>query len=320
MPLEGDAFATGVPVFDFNRSLTLQSMESGVFCLQPEQNRMIVLFKVPGGDDSPALWIDPWSSVVIAPSGRYASAQAENRMLGFYRTEDLSVDVTTPQTFAGASACDATLAWATKRERVACVIDLDGRGEVRIVDVPDEGSNVALVPVTGEYDYGPDEAFGRRRVFSPHGRWLAFAGANSLYLAEIEPSPQLRLVLPETPPDIRMELCFSPDERWLAKQSGTQLSLYDLDSPDVYPLRMNPDSPVVLPDSCEEDFVSDPDNWCGNARRANHFAWSPDSTSIAYETSVGTLWLVDVSHPGMTDEDDLVHCDQDCTRQFQFQP
>jgi len=49
--------------------------------------------------------------------------------------------------------------------------------------------------------------------------------------------------------------------------------------------------------------------------------WSPDSTTVAFETNDGTLRIEEVtSQPGVTDGVDVVACDHDCTRQFAFQP
>src|SRR5262249_37647260 len=110
------------------------------------------------------------------------------------------------------------------------------------------------------------------------------------------------------------ELAFSPDEKSLLWHHGPALVVLKLDgSGQPYGLNV---SSLQSPLTCEEDFLSDPNNWCGDTHDPPIIAWSNDSLFVAAITSTGGLVSFDVRRS--TQPFDV--CLSSCTDKFGFQP
>jgi hypothetical protein len=254
---------------------------------------------------------------VIDPQGAYTAATAGGA-LSLYRADG---GVSNPAA-ATVAVCPQLLAWSGAQERLACVADVQAstppstHGEIHVIDWPDTSRPPSSVTVSGfceknsnpisnsscsasEYDYTQARAFGQRRLFSPNGRFLAFATIHTssqpsddfLYWADLStdaPHINGKDLFPNggTIDDTsRVELLFSPDETYIAEQRSTLLVVHKLVLAASDPanavlvigtgLRASP--------PCSEAFASAPERWCGNPRNVVEFDWSSDSRFIAFD-------------------------------------
>jgi hypothetical protein len=120
------------------------------------------------------------STAAFAASGRFVARVVANSTLQL-----LEAASATPFARSADGQCGAVLAWASNPERVACVNDVEGGGEVRLFATdrlpatdPSEVPIVGSTLVRGDYQSGylERDAEQRRRVFSPRGRYFASRG------------------------------------------------------------------------------------------------------------------------------------------------
>jgi hypothetical protein len=189
------------------------------------------------------------------------------------------------------------LAWASARDRIACADERGGTNQVVFFDLPGTagGSLNELPGLSEEYVYASGEHSGRRRAFSPSGRWFAFASDANLHVVAIEDGvPRLASTLPSaalgTPPGA---LAFSPDEAFLLIGAGNVLGWIELERGQRGFAQLS--ASALVNDFCSERFSDGERSWCGAPARAPELSWSSDSNQIAFRSSLGTLQLIDVS-------------------------
>ena len=157
-----------------------------------------------------------------------------------------------------------------------------------------EGRGDSVSSSLVEYLYPAGEYLGRRRAFSPSGRWFAFVSDASLYVARVDgEAPRLAVTLPSAVLGTRPgALAFSPDEALLLIGAGNSLALIDLEQGGGSPLSLS--ASALIDDSCSERFNDASSDWCGAPSRAPSLSWSSDSEHVAFRSSLGTLQLLDV--------------------------
>jgi hypothetical protein len=261
----------------------------------------------------------------LAPSARYTARTVVVNGTSELQIFDAANSASPLTTTAG---CPIFLGWAKQQERLACVADLTeaSGSEVRIFEL---AASTLLPPtiVRGDYQYSQGEAYARRRAFSAQGNWFAFASTNHLYVATLTGgTPRLG---PGEPSRVsgdtaRIELAFSPNERWLLEQRAQNLLLHGLNSTASFePFQINVD-PLTPPAQCAEGFWEQPDSWCGNVGTSRALAWSPDSRWGAFLTASGLLQVFEVRlepSPELSDRFSVNDaCGSTCVGRYEFQP
>jgi len=293
-------------------------------------------------------------SAFLAPSGHFNAALREDK-LELYSTasdEPLQVVETDP-------SCQRFLSWAEGRERMACVVDVpaDAQGtrhsEVRIFDLQNR-NKLTMSPLRDychknedgatscealQYDYDAASASRQPRVFSPSGTWFAFTtgsaspDGNYLYLADLRRQPfTLKRKLAGTGNGSSAvspsRISFSPNEQYLMRQLGTSLGIQAVETgTSTWLLKFDADDAGTV-ETCNEDFLFEPDEWCGGATGKAPFTWSPDSKFAAYRSRSFTS----AAEEGVTIADfaqfptidahwfKAARCGTRCSGQFVFQP
>lgn len=283
---------------------------------------------------------------LIAPSGSYSAQVDADKLLKVLTAEGGYLNPPAATARAG-ETCPRLLAWAKGVERIACVADVPNtgdtttHGEVRIFDLEPGNDLLTMSTVNGfclddvaqfnvgscgqlqtGYAFGTQHAIGAARAFSPSGRWLAFSRAvrddHYLYWADLEASPMVlsgsRYLAGSSGPS---RLRFSPDERFLLFQQGSELLLQELTTST----RQYLDVTLPVGQLCTEDFPMAPDLYCGNTERTAGLQWASDSLAVAYRTA-GALTVVDITQfPGYLPFPlSAPECGQACSNQFSFQP
>lgn len=217
-----------------------------------------------------------------------------------------------------AGSCGRILAWAKGRERIACANSTDAGDQAAIFDI--DGSTTTLVasPIQGTPAYDENASGSRRRAFSFSGKWLAFTTDSELYVANLAGSAA---AVERTYPPFDgtsgspAELGFSPDETLLLANRAGELTLHPL-SGDASQRRLSDE--LASPGECSEDFLTNPDGWCGNDDYHPHFVWAPNSRFIAVKNAASAIQVWDVKQPPSVGP--LTPCAAACADQFQYQP
>jgi len=283
-----------------------------------------------------------WMTNVISPSGKYAAELDDGQVQIFDARQTL--DGNAIATSSEGQECPSLLAWARDRERFACVADLANpssgtHGEVRIFDLSAAGDHLEMTTLQGactespaacatqnsKYVYSEGLASEQARALSPSGRWLAFATASSgtdnyLYWADLNEVPY-RLkgkayhFTQATTVNSPTEISFSPDESSVLLRRGRQLNRWRLSNPSE---SLQVANDMVVGQKCSDDFMSGPDQWCGNTERSPMFHWSPDSAAASFRTASEIRvyeFSNNASHPLPA-----LACEEQCDGQFTFQP
>jgi hypothetical protein len=223
------------------------------------------------------------------------------------------------------SGCNALLGWSPSNDRLACVSDGAGGGNLRVYDFRD-GVLSPSQPVEGSYVYTEAEARFRRRAFSPDGHWFVFGNGFELYVADLRGSRFVQQLRTTNIDALRFpELAFSPDGRYLTRHQEERLflRLLDSDRPEVpFADRL----PASLP--CDEHLARSPQSYCGNGSSASsQVSWAGDSRSFLFSDVAGELQLIRVL-PLLSDGQSLhlervelrPGCGEGCVGRFALQP
>lgn len=265
----------------FSRGAQLLPSTGGVFVAEPETG----LEQFFPSDGRPPIAYGP--GVVVSPSGALAGGAREGA-LELFR----GLDPSRGAPFSSAPGCAALLAWASGRERVACA----GRdGELALFDVGAAADAiVALAPVRSAGLPDAVAASGRRRLFSPSGRWAVLASADNLFIVRADnPRPELWAALPSSVSSSAPGgLAFSPDETLLVIGAGNSLQLLDLEQGPESLRELS--ASALIDDTCSERFLDGSSQWCGSATEAS-VSWSRGSDLVAFRSALGTLEILDLS-------------------------
>jgi hypothetical protein len=275
--------------------------------------------------DAEGSYAVPHENVLIAPRGNFV-ARAVEGTLEVFRASEASGDDEGESTKH--SGCEAVLAWAADGARLACSAPAGTEDELVVFDVdPDTAQISDPVPVRSDRELPPFGATGFARQFAESGARLAFVDERTVYSA--------RVVIgssfvdfdfdfpPASSPESRVVLGFSPNEQLLLVHRGKHLSLFDLDDDSGERPMALEQLPTGL--GCQEDFAAPAGTHCGSERTSKRFAWSPDSTLVAFGTEDGALLVKDlrlldqsIVRPVAVADD----CGADCNagERFAFQP
>lgn len=333
------------PPADVSRLLgagvAVQAAETGFFLINSPNTIYRDLSEGIGTD------VEHLGTQFVGPSGRYTARLGPTgvpRLRSAPDDRDTAIEPEDPS-----ETCTRLLAWATDRERLACVVDVpngdgDDHGEIRIFDlkssparlqattlqgfcpgdVDDTTSGSCLVKRQG-YSYGSAQATGSPRAFSQSGRYFAFARAVPadlyVYLADLEAAPPqvpepIYLGIASTDPN-PIGFLFSSDERFLLVRRGPRLWIVELATRNVGVLR----DVLASSNPCSEDFLAAPAAYCGNTRPADFAQWAADSRIVAYRSNEG-LTITDLSPFPLKDVKVLpvADCADQCSGKFGFQP
>jgi WD40 repeat protein len=285
---------------------------------------------------------------LVSPSGKYSALLDGSPLLQILSAEEgyFGAPVATAKT---GDECPMPLAWARGAERIACVADVanaDGQtthGEVRVFDLQDSSGELEMSTVSGfcrddvwqlnaascttlgqGYGYGTAQAAGAARAFSPSGRWFAFAsvfeGKSHLYWADLGSRPfslkGSRYFRDAESSRASTHLTFSPDERFLLYQRGSELTRLDLNDSTLE----DGLSGARKIENCSDDFPARPNNYCGSDGDPATMLWSPDSKAFAFRQP-GALTVVESRSSSAARKVLLAtECIDQCSNQFLFQP
>ena len=327
----------------------LQPATSGFFMIA--EDLLIQFNPVPAQGPFAPVFVNNF----LSPSGRFTAHLLGNQLQLFFADSDQVVAATSePQ-----QTCTRFLSWAKARERMACVADApaDAAGvshsEIRIFDLDSE-NKLTMSPIQDychkgqdsttscealEYDYDQASADHQPRTFSASGQWFAFTTGsvspddNYLYLADLRSRPfTLKAKLTGTGNGsstvVPTNISFSPGDKYLMRQLGTSLSIQSVETGSSTLLLKFHSNEAESNETCGEDFLIDPTNWCGSANRRAPFGWSPDSKFAAYRSQGSTsaaeegLTVVDFAQfPAIASHWlKAKRCDGQCSDQFVFQP
>jgi len=331
--------------FDAPQAIVTQPYGPSVY-LQPNPNGFFMI-----GDNTyfnplaPAIQnpVPLWMTNVISPSGKYAAELDDGGQVQIFDAQR-TLDGNAIATSNNGEECPLLLAWASDRERFACVADVAStttgtQGEVRIFDLSPSGDHLAMLPVQGactgspafctaqpnEYAYDSERASDQARALSPTGRWLAFASASSstdnfLYWVDLNEAPyhlkgKAYYFSTATTANSPTELAFSPGEEYVLLRRGNQLHRWQLANPNSHQLLT---SNMSLGQNCSDDFMSGPEQWCGNTERSAMFHWAPDAAAVAFRNT--TEVNVFESSNNYIYSLPALACQGQCDGQFAFQP
>ena len=263
------------------------------------------------------------TNVVIAPSGRY-TARAQAHQLALFRAIDNSADGAPHTQIAG---CDAILAWANGKERIACARQVGDQDEIALFDInltTDALTQAGIVSV-GNNPHDAQQL--RRRLFSARGARFAYTAGSSLFVSGYANGTQtiVNLPAPAAPADsASAALSFAPNEQLLLFHRGTQLFFVDIPN-RLAKVSLSDELPPSQP-CLENDSRSTTAGWCGAERPGAPFMWSPGSDLAAFQNADGRLQIVDLSARKALASFKPVSVDDSCSGgcvaagQFGFQP
>jgi WD40 repeat protein len=322
--IDGQFLPVGVVSTAFYEAqLRLQGGPLGFFAIDPDGPYLDFYNAGTGGTPN------QYGDAVADPASQYV-ARARAGQLQLFPTAAATGILETSAPPNQSSGCSTVLAWASQRERIACLSSVppaaidggtsdasSGASVVRIFDLNPSPVVISPADVRGSYDYPADDAFEKRRMFSPSGDWFAFTNGTSLYIANLrdgypkiaKPIVTYGILAPQSSVG---DLAFSPDEQLLLWHQETSLFVVRLEDLSVVALT---DGPFGAPGACTEDFVAGPD-WCGGVGSST-LAWSSDSRVAATMTSTGVLRTWDFESAAIAH---VNACTQGCAPRFAFQP
>jgi len=294
-------------------------------------------------------------SSFLAPSGHFSAALVEDELVLYSNQANEALEFEEDPDHG----CSRFLSWAAGRERMACVVAVpaDDRGnshsEVRIFDLQ-ERKKLTMSPIQDychknedgatscealQYQYDQASADRQPRIFSPSGKWFAFATGSSnpdrnyLYLADLRQEPfTLKSKLAGTGNGSTAvspsRISFSPDEQYLMRQLGTSLGIQNVETGSATWLTEFDADDAGTTTTCNEEFLFEPDEWCGSTTGKAPFTWSPDSKLAAYRGKSLTgpveegLTVADFAQFPTVDSHwfKAARCGTRCRGQFVFQP
>ena len=326
----------------FPVGVAVQPTDTGFYLISPDDTYY--------NDLTDGIWAfaEHWAIALVAPSGRYTSGLTVQGQPELFPAKTGRADAAI-EPADSSQTCSQLLAWATDRERIACVADVsntDGslHGEIRIFDVHDEPARLQATTLGGfcdgdsndtgvdscvvsreGYGFASAQAIGSARAMSPSGRYLAFARVLPtrvyVYFADLDARP-MRIAAPKIfdlagTSAVPLAFGFSPDERFLIARRGPRLSLIELATGSSTTL----DRGLADAVPCIEDFPAAPADYCGNSSTASAPAWSADSRTTAFRVAEG-LTIIDLSPFPRKDDKVLPApaCAGRCSGHFAFQP
>jgi hypothetical protein len=220
------------------------------------------------------------------------------------------------------------LAWAGDGARLACSAPAGAEDGLVVFGVdPDTAQISDPIPVKSDRELPPFGATGLARLFATSGARLAFVDERTVYSARVVVGSSFVDFDYDFPaassPETNVVLGFSPDEQLLLVHRGKHLSLFDLgDDRGEWSMALE-DLPAAL--GCKEDFAASAGTHCGGDRTGKRFAWSPDSTLVAFGTEGGALLVRDLrllDQSIVRPVDVASDCGVDCNagERFAFQP
>jgi hypothetical protein len=257
--------------------------------------------------------------VAVAPLGAYV-ALANDHTLNLYHPTDATLpSPPTTAPLAVAQNCDAILGWSAEQVRLACVDETQGTVISHSID-PVHGAVVSAA-IQGSEAYVSSGWQGNRRLLSPSGSWAALGNGTQLYLANLSltaPAIAWSATLANSPASL--ELTFSPNEQFLAVQSGTALRIFITNSAGI-------GRPIGTASAgaatCQEQLLWASD-WCGQEPNRSRTDWSSDSELLAFVDSDQQLVVLDlrayVSQGGIENVQVASNCGSDCIDTGRFQP
>jgi hypothetical protein len=282
------------------RGSRLRAGTEGVFVFPPSDLQIVYY---PADGSAPRVHDQiPRALRAMAPSGRYLARVAEPNL------ELLLADQTSILNAPAADSkpgCDAILAWARGRERIACATTEDG-GRVSFFDVNTATDRLSeRTHVLGTYALPKGSQTQRWRTFSATGDRFAFTSGDddSLYVAVFDDgTPRVHSLGPVALVDdsFHPELMFSPDERLLAVHRNRYLRVFYAKPKSVAFLSAS--SALRSSVRCEEDFAGRTGPYCGEELPAAPYAWSGDSRWLAYQEETGTLKVMDLRRQKETED------------------
>ncbi|MEO6602143.1 MAG: hypothetical protein ABIQ16_19840, partial [Polyangiaceae bacterium] len=260
--------------------------------------------------------------VVVAASGRYV-ARAEDSQLKMFRAFESSSYGETEH--VAKPGCDAILAWASGKERLACSWrDASQKAQLRFFDM-DPTTDL----LSGVSDVGPalsGDAAEHARLFTGDGKRFAFTTDDSLQVVAIDASaPTLFYSASLTAASTKgpfPELAFSPDGQLILQHRGAQLSVFDLQNPVQHEVPIA--QGLAASGACSETFYDWTSSFCGEERNPS-MLWAPAADLAVFQLANGTLQIGDftrfdqgAAHTVAVDD----ACGTDCivTNQWAFQP
>jgi hypothetical protein len=239
----------------------------------------------------------PHENVLVAPRANFVARAVSGTLEVFRATEKSGDDSSDPT--AEHPGCEAVLAWAADGGRLACSAPAGSEDELVVFEIdPDTGQISDPIPVRSDRALPPFGATGLARQFAESGARLAFIDERTVYSARVVVGSafvdfDFDFDLPSaSAPESRVVLGFSPDERFLLVHRGVRLSLFALDDDSrEQPLALEELPPAL---ACQEDFAAPAGTHCGGDRSGKRFAWSPDSTLVAFGADDGALLLKDL--------------------------
>jgi hypothetical protein len=263
--------------------------------------------------------------VLIAPSGRYV-ARAQQHSLALFLAKEPSTPSATPHVVK--PGCDAVLAWAAGKERIACTRSgAPAPDQLVFFDIDPQTDQLGIVSEAGVTLSG--SVISRQRVFSATAARFAFATESSFNVVSFdEPTPKLMYSVPLTaadPAGASAELSFSPDEHLVLQHRGTRLSVFDLQS--NLPHEKTIIVGLASSQTCSEAFNAESAPFCGAQGSAPSVLWAPSESLAAFQIVGGTIQIADLtSWASLGEFPDPILVDPTCgdgclaTGQLGFQP
>ena len=162
-----------------------------------------------------------------------------------------------------------------------------------------------------------------QRLFADGGVSFAVSTAERLYVANLKKSPfalSYENDFGDQMPVTATALAFSPDQTRVLEHRDTKLYAFDLDpTQQLEAIATN----LAPPGPCSNGFRAAPGSYCGSGEDPRAFAWSDDSSMVAYATSSGELWVLRyVNSYETTQVEAAAECSGGCsaTNHFEFQP
>jgi WD40 repeat protein len=259
--------------------------------------------------------------VAISPSGAFAGTTLDG-VLRVFRAQDWSADEE-DIAFVESPDCSALLTW-NGREQSLCIDGAANTLSLRNLNLSATPPSIERVVVANAESYASGTWSGSRRLISPSGSWAAMSTPGKIYLADLRgvaPAMARAVSLPSGSEPVN--LGFSPDEKFVFFQKGSQVWLIDtrVSGGDGFLFATLPEELAVL--GCQEEQRSFP-SWCGRADENLALSWSTDSRVTAYVSSVGALVAADMrllASDGYVDKPIATqNCAGGCVGGFRFQP
>jgi hypothetical protein len=312
------AFLAKQPEGDYRELMTgALGTQHDELTLHADNSYADLTVRVVGGSDGVFVVPDTWfistffgtngavarhQNVRIEPAGNYSARSKNDVLQVFGPTDDASDDTGTPRSTA--DACTAFLGWATGVDRLACARTTSmapgpDHADIVVFDVKnDAAATLSSFTLGGNYVFPSSGVTNLPRLFSPSGKYYAYATGYSVYATSAPLAPgnanldYMSYYLDGSAAGSDTVLAFSPDERFVLAHRGQGLTLFYLNADSQNGLAVG--SSLPLAPGCTEDVRTPAGDYCGEPREGTSFGWSADSAMIAMGHEDGTLSVIDV--------------------------